>query len=106
MAGAGRRGWLVPRRLVVLGSFDPPFIQTLVVLFARVLHDLLIGPEYKGSGVLPIFGIKLRVVNFHLVRDVPKIGSGPTFGEYQLVTMAMAVRVEPGPTVEIVGFDD
>src|SRR5215831_19543283 len=38
---------------IVVRNLDPAFPETLVVFFARVLHDLPVGPKIKRPNVLP-----------------------------------------------------
>src|ERR1700730_12072473 len=51
--------------LVVLGDFDAPLPQTLVVLLAGVLHDLRVRTEREISFVAPVLAVGLGIVNHY-----------------------------------------
>ena len=66
--------------------------EVLVILHARVFHDLPVGPERERARVLPRLRISERIVDDGLVGDVSIVGPCEALGEAHLVAVLMADR--------------
>src|SRR5262249_22831709 len=86
---------------------DSTVVETEIVLFARVLHDHIVGRlEIPGSNVSPVVSVGFRIVNGNRVAYSSRIHPLERIGHFHILAMRMAIRVEPRIAIEAGGFDD
>src|SRR5215469_16369161 len=71
---------------VVVGNFNAPFNQALVVLFAGVFQDFPICAQRENTGILPRFRIGLGVIHGHFIRDVAGVSAIIALDHVKLIT--------------------
>src|ERR1043166_433896 len=104
LSSASDRRWVLRLRRR-LPELDVAAREVLVVLLARVLHDLGVHQRERPL-VLPRLRVSLRIVDRHGVRDVSRVGPLQRLNHVQRVAVRMADRVEARVAVEANRVDD
>src|SRR5207237_1121968 len=94
-----------PGLAFVPGDLDPALPEALVILLARILHHLPVGPERERPRVRPRLGECLGIVDDHFVRDVSEVGPREALDQVQLLAMRVANRIQASLAIEIDGVD-
>src|ERR1700759_1965638 len=85
-------------------SLDVAIVKILIVLLARVLHDVPVRPQRESASILRWPRISLGVIDGHLISQVICIRAAGGLGNLHLIAVRMAHCVEIGLVIEASGF--